>query len=228
MSTADAVAGIGRGSRVVYVANDGVERNAIATDTPHYGYNGAVRLHSAFLNLVYLNDEGDTVVVAAAPLLGVAADDEHLAASAKDAVRKDVRTPGSGFEDKEALFEEHFTRLKANPRTIGWRPGSVGDGTPNCALTPAACSSDGSGSERWPSAEAWTDTAGAGLTADTAPVTNLPTQEQTAAIVAQADAEREQRKIEAEEAMANMGNDPLNPMTPLAPVPADPPAEGVS
>lgn len=127
MSTRDIVLGIKKGDRVVYVANNGVEYNAVALDIAHFGYNQAVRASGAFLNLAYFDELGTPVKISAATLLGSEADDEHFGAAAYDAAKRDVRYHGSTGEDKEALVTEHFDRLKATPRTIGWRAGSVED-----------------------------------------------------------------------------------------------------
>jgi hypothetical protein len=127
MSTRDIVLAVKKGDRVVYVANDGVEYNAVALDIAHFGYNQAVRASGAFLNLAYFDALGSPVKISAAPLLGSEADDEHFGMAAYDAAKRDVRYHGSTGEDKEALVHEHFDRLKATPRTIGWRVGSVGE-----------------------------------------------------------------------------------------------------
>lgn len=126
MSTQDMVSSIAKGSRVVYAVGE-KEYNAIALDIVHPGYSQALRLHSAFLNLIYLGDEGEPVKVFAAPLLGTEADDAHLSESADAAARKDVRFGEGDSDSREAIYDEHLERLTSNPRTIGWRPGSVGD-----------------------------------------------------------------------------------------------------
>lgn len=125
MRTRDIVLAIKNGDRVVYAANNGVEYNATALDIPHFGYNQALRAPGLFLNLAYFDEAGAVVKISAAPLLGSQADDEHLGEGAYESAKRDVRYHGSTGEDKEALIQEHFDKLKANPRTIGWRPGSV-------------------------------------------------------------------------------------------------------
>lgn len=127
MRTRDIVLAIKNGDRVVYAANNGVEYNATALDIPHFGFNQALRAPGLFLNLAYFDEAGTVVKISAAPLLGSQADDEHLGEGAYESAKRDVRYHGSTGEDKEALVAEHFDKLKANPRTIGWRTGSVGD-----------------------------------------------------------------------------------------------------
>lgn len=128
MSTKDVVNQIKQGDRVVYAIGD-VEYNAVALGTAHVGYNPAMRLHSAFLNLIYLNEQGTPVKIFGAALLGTEADDEHLLDSANDATRKDPRfTPGfDAMNNNGEIVDEHFGRMKSNPRTIGWRTGSADD-----------------------------------------------------------------------------------------------------
>lgn len=126
MSTKDVVNQIKQGDRVVYAIGD-VEYNAVALGTAHVGYNPAMRLHSAFLSLVYLNEQGTAIKVFGAPILGSEVDDEHLVEAAADARKRDPRNAGASFEYQVELSSEHFDRLKANPRTIGWRTGSADD-----------------------------------------------------------------------------------------------------
>lgn len=125
MRTRDIILAIKNGDRVVYAANNGVEYNATALDIPHFGFNQALRAPGLFLNLAYFDELGTVVKISAAPLLGSQADDEHLGEGAYESAKRDVRYHGSTGEDKEALIQEHFDKLKANPRTIGWRLGSV-------------------------------------------------------------------------------------------------------
>lgn len=127
MSTRDIVLAVKKGDRVVYVANDGVEYNAVALDIAHFGFNQAIRAHGAFLNLAYFDALGNPVKVSAAALLGSEVDEEHVGMSAYEAAKRDVRYHGSSADDKEELVHEHAERINANPRTIGWRPGSVED-----------------------------------------------------------------------------------------------------
>lgn len=121
MNTALAVGSIKLGSRVLYVANDGVEHNAVALDIPHIGFNQALKLHSAFLSLIYVNDLAEVVKINGAPLLGAAADGDHLKSAAVSAAKNDSRWFDPNV-DNENLTDEHLQRIASNPRTIGWRP----------------------------------------------------------------------------------------------------------
>lgn len=171
MNTALAVGSIKLGSRVLYVANDGVEHNAVALDIPHIGFNQALKLHSAFLSLIYINDLAEVVKINGAPLLGAAADGDHLKSAAVSAAKNDSRWFDPSV-DNEDLTDEHLERIASNPRTIGWRP----DQTLTLTADPMQKSSgiDGDAGD-------WTQTAGAGLTDDTTPVPDLSPSEQEAA-----------------------------------------------
>jgi hypothetical protein len=109
------------GSRVVYAVG-GVEHNAIALGAPSEGYNQGIRLATISLNLIYLNLLGVPVKIVAAPLLGVAADEDHLAEVAKVAAEKTQGYHTSPPDVKEAMAADHLEHIKAHPRTYGWRP----------------------------------------------------------------------------------------------------------
>jgi hypothetical protein len=126
MSTKETVATVKQGDRVVY-AIGGMEYNAVALGTAHFGYNPAIRMHSAFLNLVYLNEQGTPVKIFGAPLLGSEADDEHLDTVAHESAKRDPRFQGSVPDDKDDIYDEHRERIVSNPRTIGWRTGYADD-----------------------------------------------------------------------------------------------------
>lgn len=130
MATSD-LKNIKLGDRVVY-ADGTAEHNAIALDSPHEGHNQGIKLKSLFLSLIYLDDLGVPVKHIACPLLAVAADEEHLKGVALDAAERDVEWPrGEAVQKlgstevakrKSDLVAEHLSHVKANPRTIGWRP----------------------------------------------------------------------------------------------------------
>lgn len=126
MSTKETVAAIKQGDRVVY-AIGGMEYNAVALGTAHFGYNPAIRMHSAFLNLVYLNEQGTPVRIFGAPLLGSEADDEHIDTVAYESAKRDSRFQGSSSDDMDDIYDEHRERIVSNPRTIGWRTGYADD-----------------------------------------------------------------------------------------------------
>ncbi len=109
------------GSRVVY-AIGAVEYNALALGSPNEGWNQGIKLASIFLNLVYLNELGVSQTVAAAPLLGVAADDQHLAAVAESAAKKTFGYVTADPQTRQDMVAAELSHVKANPRTVGWRP----------------------------------------------------------------------------------------------------------
>jgi hypothetical protein len=116
------LAAIELGSRVVYVVI-GVEYNALALGTASEGSAlGSGRLSSIFLSVTYLNALGGQVKVIAAPLLGVAADDEHLAEVAQQAAERTFGYATADREKKAQMFAEQLANIKASPRTNGWRP----------------------------------------------------------------------------------------------------------
>jgi hypothetical protein len=117
----DNVKGIGQGDRVVY-AIGGVEYNAIALGTPSEGYNAGTKLKSFHLNLIYLNEQGTPVRIFGAPLLGEVASDEHLKDVAEDALHRDPAWKALPGEARTEQVERKLAHLKANPRTIGWKP----------------------------------------------------------------------------------------------------------
>lgn len=112
---------IKQGSRVVYAVG-GVEHNAIALGAPSEGFNQGIRLATISLNLIYLTELGQPLKVVAAPLLGVAADDEHLADVAQIAAQKTQGYVTSPPDVKKQIAADHLAHIKAHPRTNGWRP----------------------------------------------------------------------------------------------------------
>jgi hypothetical protein len=112
---------IKQGDRVVYAAA-GQEFNAMALGAPAYGFNQGIRLSSLFLNLIYLNAQGTAVTITGAPLLAVAADDDHLNQVAEDAAKRDLAWKTADDYDKRVLIAQNLAHIKANPRTVGWRP----------------------------------------------------------------------------------------------------------
>lgn len=112
---------IKQGDRVVY-AIGGVEYPAVALGSVNSSYSQASRAFSAYLNLVYLNEQGTPIKVVAAPLLAVAADEDHLNLVAESAARSDLSYKEASAEEKHQIFEEKLRLVRLNPRTIGWRP----------------------------------------------------------------------------------------------------------
>ena len=119
MTTAEVVASVKPQTRVLYVDVTGETHNAIATDVPHLGYNQGLKRFSAFLNLVYLNDAGQAVKIAAAPMIGEV-DDAYLAEAAVYTARHDVAWHSTS--NKEELINDHLEVIKTHlPITIGWQ-----------------------------------------------------------------------------------------------------------
>lgn len=112
---------IKQGDRVVYAIGGG-EYPAIALGSVNSSYSQASRAFSAHLNLIYLNEQGTPIKVFAAPLLAVAADEEHLNLVAESAARSDLSYKEASAEEKHQIFEEKLRLVRLNPRTIGWRP----------------------------------------------------------------------------------------------------------
>lgn len=115
------LAAIKRGDRVVYAAG-GVEHQALALDAASEGWSQGIRLGTIALSLIYLDDLGVPVKVIAAPLLGVAADDEHLAEVAQAAAEKTFGYLRADERERAEMVAEQMANIKAHPRTIGWRP----------------------------------------------------------------------------------------------------------
>lgn len=109
------------GDRVVYAVG-GVEYNALALGTASEGWSQGIRLGTISLSLTYLNEFGVQVKVLAAPLLGVAADDQHLKGIAQQAAEKTFGYVTAHDDVKAQMVAEQLANVKANPRTNGWRP----------------------------------------------------------------------------------------------------------
>lgn len=120
---------IEQGDRVVYAAGDKQYNayNAIALGSPTSGFNQGIKLSSLFLRLIYLNERGVPVTVSSAPLLAVAADEEHLKNVAEDAAQRDLSYKAADEKGRARLLDEKLAHVKANPHTIGWRPYEDGE-----------------------------------------------------------------------------------------------------
>jgi hypothetical protein len=117
----DEMKAIKLGSRVVYAVGD-VEYSAIALAPAGEGYSQGLRLSSIFLNLIYLNEFGVPVKIIGAPLLGVAADEDHVKEVAQKAAEKTLGYTSSNLEGRSAIYDAQVDHIKANPRTVGWKP----------------------------------------------------------------------------------------------------------
>jgi hypothetical protein len=109
------------GDRVVYTVG-GVEYNALALGAASEGWGQSIKLTSIFLSLTYLNKFGVQVKIIAAPLLGIAADEEHLKDIAQQAAQKTFGYVTAHDDVKAQMVAEQLANVKANPRTNGWRP----------------------------------------------------------------------------------------------------------
>lgn len=109
-----------QGDRVIYRAA-GTEYDAVALSAPSFGHHLGLRCVSHFLNLRYLDELGTAVMIMGAVLLTSAADDATIAEYA----RANVEASGAAkfaAAGGESLFAEERERLRAQPRTTGWRP----------------------------------------------------------------------------------------------------------
>jgi hypothetical protein len=137
MTTAE-MKNIKLGDHVVYVAaaetpeTPAKEYNAMALGAPVEGYNSGAKLGSLFLNLIYLNELAVPVKVLAAPLVGSAVDDEHVAAVGAAAAKHDPAWHDAKEPERAAIVAANVEFVKAHPRSIGWKP--MEDGAEVAAL----------------------------------------------------------------------------------------------
>ena len=137
MTTAE-MKNIKLGDHVVYVAaaetpeTPAKEYNAMALGAPVEGYNSGAKLGSLFLNLIYLNELAVPVNVLAAPLVGSAVDDEHVAAVGAAAAKHDPAWHDAKEPERAAIVAANVEFVKAHPRSIGWKP--MEDGAEVAAL----------------------------------------------------------------------------------------------
>jgi hypothetical protein len=109
------------GDRVVYAIGS-VEYEAIALGEPHFGLCGAIRGATLSLNLIYLNEQGTPVKIYAATLLSAAGDEAYLKSVAQEAAYRELDWKLADAEKRAEIVAEKLAQVKANPRTIGWRP----------------------------------------------------------------------------------------------------------
>lgn len=123
MSTTEMIASIKLSSPVIYVDGDGIQHGAIAKGPASVGYNAGLRTFGAFLNLIYLNDEGVPVAIASAPLLSSEQDDKFIKLATDALTERDLHATANaaGNETPEEIQARHFVRMTEQPRTIGWK-----------------------------------------------------------------------------------------------------------
>lgn len=109
------------GDRVVYAIGS-VEYEAVALGEPHFGLCGAIRGATLSLNLIYLNEQGTPVKIYAAPLLSAAGDEAYQKSVAQEAAYRELDWKLADAEKRAEIVAEKLAQVKANPRTIGWRP----------------------------------------------------------------------------------------------------------
>lgn len=109
-----------QGDHVIYRAA-GTEYDAVALSAPSFGHHTGLRSVGHFLNLRYLDERGAAVMIMGAGLLTSAAD----AATIAEYARANVEASGAAkfaADGGESLLAEERERLRAQPRTTGWRP----------------------------------------------------------------------------------------------------------